>query len=328
MILDPLVHRLRVGASGVPTRPCQPKCDDARPSRWQRMAPRPAPSTAARSRGDAARTITALGLTLCTALPFATTAIGAAHASPTHPHGAPVEAEPVDRLDRTQTGLSVPDDPQDAAFERIDDLRMRAQAFLERALAEARSHDARQESVSFAVQTPDTRLRLARCEDEPVAGFGPGSGLTAVHTTVEIRCQRPAWRVYLGARIERSAMVAIANRHLPRHHIITAGDLRFERRTLGTQNWITEADPVVGQATRRPIRAGQPLAAHLVTSPTHVRRGDRVFIVSQNPRIQIQMMGEALEDGRAGDTIRVRNLSSSREISARVREDGRVEVLL
>lgn len=231
-------------------------------------------------------------------------------------------------------GASTATTPPEAesASESLERLRQLADVFIVEALAAEQNGPVTDglssDEVRITIQNPDSRLRLARCEHEPEASFGPGAGPANVNTTVEIRCNQPSWRIYLGARVERTAKVAIVTRNLARNHVLSASDVRFESRSIGAQAYVTNRDAVIGQSTRRALRAGQPLLAHQITSPTRVRRGERVHIVSQNPRIQIQMVGEALEDGKIGDTVRVRNLSSSREITARVREDGRVEVLL
>jgi flagella basal body P-ring formation protein FlgA len=57
-----------------------------------------------------------------------------------------------------------------------------------------------------------------------------------------------------------------------------------------------------------------------------VRNGDVVLILVDSPLLKITAMGEALEQGVHGETIRVRNVTSSREIRAVVVDQKTVRV--
>jgi flagella basal body P-ring formation protein FlgA len=84
---------------------------------------------------------------------------------------------------------------------------------------------------------------------------------------------------------------------------------------------------VVAAAHRQPapgvlpprLREGPPVVVHKRDS---VRL--RLYVGS----LQVTTRGEALEDGRAGERIRIRNVDSSRVVSGRVVDRGTVEVTL
>jgi flagella basal body P-ring formation protein FlgA len=57
-----------------------------------------------------------------------------------------------------------------------------------------------------------------------------------------------------------------------------------------------------------------------------VTKGSQVIICAENDAIKITTHGKVLEDGRAGDQIRVMNTSSGKEIYAEVKGPGLVEV--
>jgi flagella basal body P-ring formation protein FlgA len=52
--------------------------------------------------------------------------------------------------------------------------------------------------------------------------------------------------------------------------------------------------------------------------PPMVRKGDRVTLVVENTHFRITCVGEVKEEGRAGDRIKVTNISSKREVYGRV----------
>jgi flagellar basal body P-ring formation protein FlgA len=59
-----------------------------------------------------------------------------------------------------------------------------------------------------------------------------------------------------------------------------------------------------------------------------VHRGDMVRIVLESPLIKMSTPGEALEAGKPGDTIRVKNTSSKREVRAQVIDKQTVRISL
>lgn len=59
-----------------------------------------------------------------------------------------------------------------------------------------------------------------------------------------------------------------------------------------------------------------------------VRRGDVVHIVSEASLIKVSAPGEALESGRVGDTIRVKNTATNREVRAQIIDQQTVRVSL
>ncbi|MBW1863855.1 MAG: flagella basal body P-ring formation protein FlgA [Deltaproteobacteria bacterium] len=57
-----------------------------------------------------------------------------------------------------------------------------------------------------------------------------------------------------------------------------------------------------------------------------MRKGKRVLIKAENGLIRVTTLGKTLEDGRAGDEVRVINISSGKEIFATVKGPGLVLV--
>ncbi|MCL6262277.1 flagellar basal body P-ring formation chaperone FlgA [Craterilacuibacter sp. RT1T] len=58
-----------------------------------------------------------------------------------------------------------------------------------------------------------------------------------------------------------------------------------------------------------------------------IRRGDKVDIIARRPGIEVRVNGEAQNQGKAGDIIRVMNLASGRIFLARVNAAGSVSPL-
>jgi flagella basal body P-ring formation protein FlgA len=89
--------------------------------------------------------------------------------------------------------------------------------------------------------------------------------------------------------------------------------------------------PPYGQLAARPIAAGTVILPGLVRPARPellVRRNEGVVMRIVGDGFQITALGQALEDGRQGDLIRVRNVDSKRIIVAKVVFDGTVTPVL
>jgi flagella basal body P-ring formation protein FlgA len=86
--------------------------------------------------------------------------------------------------------------------------------------------------------------------------------------------------------------------------------------------------PPYGLVAKRPLPAGTVLVANMLESldpPVILKRNQNVIIRIERPGFLITAIGIALQDGRAGDYIKVRNTDSQRIILAKIKEDGSVE---
>lgn len=89
--------------------------------------------------------------------------------------------------------------------------------------------------------------------------------------------------------------------------------------------------PPYGQVARRGIPAGTVIVPHMVEaaiSPVVVERNQNVVIRIEGTGFLITAVGTSMQDGKAGELIRVRNVDSQRIILVKVKEDGCVEPVL
>jgi flagella basal body P-ring formation protein FlgA len=89
--------------------------------------------------------------------------------------------------------------------------------------------------------------------------------------------------------------------------------------------------PPYGLITKRPLPANTVLRPYMVGSvkpAVVVERNQTVVIRIERPGLLITAIGKAVQDGRAGGYIKVRNVDSRRIILARVNEDGTVAPVL
>lgn len=116
-------------------------------------------------------------------------------------------------------------------------------------------------------------------------------------------------------------------KRLNRNDIIASDDIVAKRQDISMLDAGLVQDPkqALGQKLKTSLPAGAILYAQAIDAPSLVNRGERVTIVAKSQAIQITAPGEAKNSGALGEMVRVKNLTSRREIQARVLSAGVVE---
>ena len=129
-------------------------------------------------------------------------------------------------------------------------------------------------------------------------------------------------------RAELSQDVWVATRRLARGETPEAADL--EKRRLNVlaerQAPIAARNPLDGYEVAQAIAAGQPLTWRDLSPRVLVHRGQVVNVVAGDGPFLISMKALATQDGANGATVRVRNLTSQRDIDAQVVGENKVQV--
>ena len=114
---------------------------------------------------------------------------------------------------------------------------------------------------------------------------------------------------------------------IPTGTVISPDNVKIEKTV---SNYPESADwkPPYGLLTKRQIPAKTLLHPNMlgpVKSPIITKRNQKVVIRIDMPGFLITAFGKAMQDGRAGDYIKVRNVDSQRIILAMINEDGSVK---
>jgi flagella basal body P-ring formation protein FlgA len=136
-------------------------------------------------------------------------------------------------------------------------------------------------------------------------------------TTVSVKVNVKAYR-----------NVLVVTHNMGIDEVIKADGLRLERwdinRLVGA---ISDADKVIGLKVRRPLAAGNPLCDSAIEQPVVIKQGTLVTIEGQAGDIVVTASGQAMQDGSQGSIIKVKNISSSQIISAKVIDGATVQVI-
>lgn len=175
----------------------------------------------------------------------------------------------------------------------------------------------------------DPRLRLDRCSSPLVFAVHGNSQLSG-RVNLRVSCIEENWFIFITAEIQVLEPVVVARTTLDRGTRLTSSMLEVRKIDTGRirGDYFSSISEVTGMQVRNRIRAGDPVTSRQINFTQAVNRGDQVVIQARSETLRIRMTGEALEAGRIGDQIRVRNLQSGRTLRARIVERGVVEVQL
>ncbi len=164
-------------------------------------------------------------------------------------------------------------------------------------------------------------LRVLR----PRKGITPGrhSFLLAV----ELKGKEAA-RVWVRAELKVYGEVVVTSRPLARHQSISFEDVRIEWRDLGSLSTRPYRDVIetIGKQASRSIEVNKIVSPSMVTLPKVIRRGRAVSLVYETSKMKVEALGQAMEDGRVGDVIRVKNPSSGQLLQGRILDGRTVRV--
>lgn len=154
-------------------------------------------------------------------------------------------------------------------------------------------------------------------------------GSTSFTLTIQV-AGKVAKRLHGTATIAVAREVVSLVRPIAQGEIITADAVSRTQLqvTQPLRQMVNQPEDIIGKRARRSLAGNAPLSTQDVTTVAVVHRGDIVRIVLESPVIKVSTPGEALEAGKPGDTIRVKNTSSKREVRAQVIDKQTVRIPL
>lgn len=168
--------------------------------------------------------------------------------------------------------------------------------------------------------------------DDPAIEVKPRLFSAAIHTgvnTIAIDASL-AGRVMATTsavlRIKSTAVVLIAASTIAQGQALTEQNTKSESRDVTKLKDPISPAQQGGWVARRMIQAGSAITASDVALPPDIRLGEQVTLTVKCGAVAIRTSAEARQDGRVGDSIRVRSGVSNEELRARVTAPGTVEI--
>jgi flagellar basal body P-ring formation protein FlgA len=133
---------------------------------------------------------------------------------------------------------------------------------------------------------------------------------------------------YVPFRLYEKKKLFYAKKALSKGSALRLDDLGSRETVVGDSDLIypKDAEDVVGKVVKKDVAVGTVLTNQILESPQVIRRGELVTIVGQSSQLFVRAKGKAEEPGRLGERIRVKNLSSGREVIGTVSDNRTIFV--
>lgn len=201
------------------------------------------------------------------------------------------------------------------------------QAWLNNAVASARSAGGNALRMEVSVGELDSRLRLAPCAR--VEPYIPVGSRLWGKTRLGVRCLDGAikWNVFLPVTVK-----AFGNAWVIKGDVAAGAMLTENDAMLAEVDWAEEASPIasnpaqwLGQVASRALTTGLPLRQSMIRPAQVFQAGAQVRVVAQGTGFQVVSDGQALSAGVIGQPARVK-LDSGRIMSGVVLDNRTVKL--
>ncbi len=178
----------------------------------------------------------------------------------------------------------------------------------------------------FNVEPEDFKISkkaIPRIEFLSVPKIGTNMALIKFYLRGERIGVLRAWG-YVDARVP----VVMLKENLQEGKVIKKKNITIEKMLISClpQDVITSPQEVIGKELKISLKAGTILRMTYIAPPTLIKRHQQVYIVAVGKNFIVRAKGIALQDGKKGEYIRVRNISSKKIVWGRVISSKEVEV--
>ena len=173
----------------------------------------------------------------------------------------------------------------------------------------------------------DPRLRLPACSK--IEGFLPRSDNLLGMVTIGLTCPGPQpWQIFATAQVRLIRPVVTVTRSLARGDKLASEDLQLtpEDISQAPAGLFTDPKSLLGRTVRRNLSPSSVVTERDLEPDLAVSRGQRVEMMASLGNGFVTADGQALQDGRLGETIRIRNLRSKKIIDGVVSGPGQVRI--
>jgi len=180
-------------------------------------------------------------------------------------------------------------------------------------------------------------LSPARIPDKTVLPFGKlklvprladSARYKTVHIKVDVLIDDEKYRtINLSVNLSGTYKVLIAKKNINRHEKVSLEDFVEKKLVMdGVRELSITPEILVNARSRRSIRKGEIITSDELEPIPQIISGSIVTIIAQIHGVTVSAIGKALEDGYAGQAVRVINLRSKKSLEGIVSSENRVEV--
>lgn len=160
---------------------------------------------------------------------------------------------------------------------------------------------------------------------KPTRGITPGpvSFLLAADVDGKERA-----RLWVKTEIRIFEDVVVSSAPLARHESIEAADVRLVRRDISSLNGkpFKSVDEIAGQQAAHAIEINEILTQKSLDRPSLMRRGSPVTLLYETRTLRVESPGMAVDGGKLGDVIAVKNATSGKLLRGVVLDERTVRI--
>jgi flagella basal body P-ring formation protein FlgA len=156
----------------------------------------------------------------------------------------------------------------------------------------------------------------------------PASFRSTLFSVEAIQDGKPLRTFWIKADVHVTAQVVQVAKPVAFRSVLKADDLREQVREIDDPRatYFRSTAEAMGMVARRVLGPGELLNQNSVEQPGLVRSGEIVRLLLESGDLRMTVRARALQNGRLGDPIKVRNIDSDRVITAVVTGRGEVRV--
>ncbi|MBF7995246.1 flagellar basal body P-ring formation protein FlgA [Rahnella sp. SAP-29] len=180
------------------------------------------------------------------------------------------------------------------------------------------------------VFVPAEVSRFQPCARPLTVAMPQGDRLDLARLRYDIRCPAAnGWEITVTVKPDIYVPVVVAKNTLERGYKVGPNDIEMKKRNISSSRngYLTDPDDAVGLTVKKRIRDMQVIVPSQLESELLVNRGQKVIMIAEQDGVEARMTGEAMKNGRKGDMVKVKNLSSKKTVTAVVDGMGVVRML-
>ncbi len=126
--------------------------------------------------------------------------------------------------------------------------------------------------------------------------------------------------LYVPFRSMKKTKIYVLNQSGKKGDVIRAGSVTSRETQFNEKKpgYPSTLDDIVGRTLKKDVAGGTIISYAILDDPVIIQKGEIVDIIAENKKLFVQTKGKALEKGKMGDSIRVKNMSSDKEIVGKV----------
>lgn len=135
-------------------------------------------------------------------------------------------------------------------------------------------------------------------------------------------------KLFLRTKVSVYDRIVVAKKRMKKGDIIGTVEAVIEERDVATLNQtvIRDIGMVLGKESRTFIPLENPIYDWMIKEKNYIKKNAKIKILLSSTDISIEVKGEALQDGMLGEKIKVKNLTSGKEIEGYVSGTDEVKV--